>query len=74
MLEMVPIIARRIRNCRRCLARLKAMLVKTQNYQGHLMLAVMLASHQRVGQSSVMNMLNDELMAKSPFSVCRDEL
>ena len=30
ILEVVPIIARRVRNCRRYLARLKAMLVKTE--------------------------------------------
>ena len=64
MLDFAPIIARRLRNCKRYLARLKAMLLKTQTYQGHRMLAVMLASHQRVGQSSAMNVLDDELMAK----------
>ena len=64
MLYFLPTVARRVRNCKRYLARLKAMLVKTQTYLGNRMLAVMLACHQRVGQSSVMNMLDDELMAK----------
>ena len=54
---------RRVRNYKRYLARLKAMLVNTEN-QRQRMLAVMLASHQRVGQASRMNRLDIALLAE----------
>ena len=56
-------ITRRVRNYKRYLARLKAMLVNTEN-QRQRMLAVMLASHQRVGQASRMNRLDIALLAE----------
>ena len=54
---------RRVRNYKRYLARLKAMLVNTENRRQR-MLAVMLATHLRVGQASPMNMIDDALLAQ----------
>ena len=56
-------ITRLVRNYKRYLARLKAMLVNTENRRQR-MLAVMLATHLRVGQASPMNMIDDALLAQ----------
>ena len=56
-------LTRQIRNYKRYFARLKAMLVKTEN-RTERMLAVMLASHQRVGQKSPMGKLKSDLLVE----------
>ena len=61
--QEIRYLIRRVRNYKRYLARLKAMLVNTEN-RTERMLAVMLASHQRVGQKSPMGKLKSDLLVE----------